>query len=228
MFRLIAFKAVDDLERCQKFIEGHRQVLESIGVKKVTSTNESWIKNPDVLVVIVESMEDGLIYGGARIHKANDLFPLPIEEAIEDLDRSIKEIIRKDIDSGTGEVCGLWNSRKITGLGIGAIFISKACLALTPKLGLTSLYVLLAPTTVKLGIETGYEILSQVGINGTFYYPKLDLLATAMKLHDAINLPLTAPEFRESVFKIRNNKSLLIEENYRGKSVVLEYTSYIE
>lgn len=228
MFRLIAFKAVDDFERCQKFIEGHRQVLESIGVKKVTSSNESWIRNPDVIVVIVESMEDGLIYGGARIHKANELFPLPIEEAIEELDNSIKDIISKDIDAGTGEVCGLWNSRKITGLGIGAIFMSKACLALTPKLGLTSLYALLAPTTVKLGIETGYEILSQVGNNGTFYYPKLDLIATAMKLHDAINLPLTLPEFRESVFKIRDNKSLLIEENYRGKTVVLEYTSYIE
>jgi hypothetical protein len=228
MFRLIAFKAIDDLERCHKFIEGHRQVLESIGVKKVTSTNESWTRNPDVLVVIVESMEDGLIYGGARIHKANAHFPLPIEEAIEELDSSIKDIISKDLDAGTGEVCGLWNSRKITGLGIGAIFMSKACLALTPKLGLTSLYALLAPTTVKLGIETGYEILSQVGNNGTFYYPKLDLIATAMKLHDAINLPLTAPEFRESVLKIRNNKTLLIEENYRGRSVILEYTSYIE
>ncbi|MDF2158611.1 hypothetical protein [Algoriphagus sp. CAU 1675] len=228
MFRLIAFKAVDDPERCQKFIEGHRQVLESIGVKKVTSANDTWVNNPDVIVVIVESMEDGLIYGGARIHKANAEFPLPIVEAVEDLDKSIRDIINKDLDAGTGEVCGLWNSRKITGLGIGAIFMSKACLALTPKLGLTSLYALLAPTTVKLGFETGYEILTEVGNNGTFYYPKLDLIATAMKLHDAINLPLTTPEFRESVFKIRNNKRLLIEENYRGRSVQLEYTSYLE
>ncbi|TXE06978.1 hypothetical protein [Algoriphagus aquimarinus] len=228
MFKLIAFKAVDDPERCQKFIEGHRQVLESIGVKKVTSANDLWVKNPDVIVVIVESMEDGLIYGGARVHKANSQFKLPIEEAIEDLDISIRGIISEDIDAGTGEICGLWNSRKITGLGIGAIFMSKACLALAPKLGLTSLYALLAPTTVKLGHETGYEILSQIGNNGTFYYPKLDLIATAMKLYDAINLPLTSPEFRESVAMIRENDRLVIEENYRGRKVVLEYTSYIE
>ncbi|SFB52717.1 hypothetical protein [Algoriphagus aquimarinus] len=228
MFKLIAFKAVDDPERCQKFIEGHRQVLESIGVKKVTSANDLWVKNPDVIVVIVESIEDGLIYGGARVHKANPQFKLPIEEAIEDLDSSIRSIISEDIDAGTGEICGLWNSRKITGLGIGAIFMSKACLALAPKLGLTSLYALLAPTTVKLGHETGYEILSQIGNNGTFYYPKLDLIATAMKLYDAINLPLTSPEFRESVAKIRENDRLVIEENYRGRKVVLEYTSYIE
>lgn len=228
MFRLIAFKAVDDIERCQKFIEGHRQVLESIGVKKVTSTNESWIKNPDVIVVIVESMEDGLIYGGARIHKANELFPLPIEDAIEELDNSIKEIISKDLDAGTGEICGLWNSRKITGLGIGAIFMSKACLALTPKLGLTSLYALFAPTTVKLGLEMGYEILTEVGDNGTFYYPKLDLIATAMKLYDAVNLPETTQEHRDSIFNIRDNKNLTIEENYRGRHIVLQYTSYIE
>ena len=50
MFKLIAFKAVDDRERCLKFVEGHRQVLESIGVKKVTSANDKWMENPDVRV----------------------------------------------------------------------------------------------------------------------------------------------------------------------------------
>lgn len=228
MFKLIAFKAIDDPERCQKFIDGHRQVLESIGVKKVTSANDSWTENPDVIVVIVESDEDGLIYGGARIHKANDRFPLPMVEAIEDLDESIKEVISKDLDAGTGEICGLWNSRKITGMGIGAIFMSKACLALTPKLGLSSLYALFAPTTVKLGLEMGYEILTQVGNNGTFYYPKLDLIATAMKLHDAVGLPRMADDIRSSIFEIRDNQRLIIQENYRGRDVTLEYTSYIE
>lgn len=228
MFRLIAFKAINDPIRCGKFIEGHRQVLESIGVKKVTSAKEDWVNNPDVIVVIVESEEDGKVYGGARIHKANKEFPLPMVEAIEGLDSSIKDVINKDLDAGTGEVCGLWNSRQISGLGIGAIFMSKACLALTPKLGLTSLYALFAPTTVKLGLMMGYEILTQVGNNGTFYYPKLDLIATAMKLHDAINLPLTSQEHRESIFQIRENERLLINEEYRGHVVKLEYTSYLQ
>ncbi|MEB2781952.1 hypothetical protein [Algoriphagus persicinus] len=228
MFKLIAFKAINDPERCQKFIEGHRQVLESIGVKKVTSANDTWVNNPDVIVVIVESDEDGLIYGGARIHRANSNFPLPMVEAIEELDSSIKGVIEKDIDAGTGEICGMWNSRKITGMGIGAIFMSKACLALTPKLNLTSLYALFAPVTVKLGLEMGYEILTQVGDNGTFYYPKLDLIATAMKLYDAVNLPMTTQDHRDSIFEIRENDSLVIEENYRGRHIILTYTSYVK
>ncbi|PZX51467.1 hypothetical protein [Algoriphagus chordae] len=227
MFKLIAFRAINDPERCQKFIEGHRQVLESIGVKKVTSANNSWVNNPDVIVVIVESDEDGLIYGGARIHKANSSYPLPMVEAIEELDSSIKEVIEKDIDAGTGEICGMWNSRKITGMGIGAIFMSKACLALTPKLELTSLYALFAPVTVKLGLEMGYEVLTQVGNNGTFYYPKLDLIATAMKMYDAVNLPMTTQDHRDSIFQIRENDTLIIEENYRGRHVKLSYTSYV-
>ena len=74
----------------------------------------------------------------------------------------------------------------------------------------------------------GYEVLTQVGNNGTFYYPKLDLIATAMKLHDAINLPLTAEEHRESIFQIRENERLLINEEYRGHVVKLEYTSYLQ
>lgn len=225
---MIAFKAVDYPERCELFIEGHRQVLESIGVKKVTSANNSWAQNPDVIVVIVESSEDGQIYGGARIHKANEISPLPMVEAIQDLDSSIRDVIAKDLDAGTGEVCGLWNSRKITGLGIGAIFMVKACLALAPKIGLNSLYALFAPTTVKLGLEIGYEVLSEVGNNGTFYYPKLDLIATAMKLHDVVNLPMTAEEHREPIFRIRNNRSLIIEEVYRNRHVTLEYTSFLE
>lgn len=228
MFKLIAFRAINDPDRCQKFIEGHRQVLESIGVKKVTSANNTWVNNPDVIVVIVESDEDGLIYGGARIHRANAGYPLPMVEAIEDLDSSIKDVIEKDIDAGTGEICGMWNSRKITGLGIGAIFMSKACLALTPKLNLTSLYALFAPVTVKLGLEMGYEILTQVGNNGTFYYPKLDLIATAMKMYDSENLPMTTQEHRDSIFKIRDNDTLVIEENYRGREIKLTYTSYVQ
>lgn len=228
MFKLIAFRAINDPIRCQKFIEGHRQVLESIGVKKVTSANDSWVNNPDVIVVIVESEEDGLIYGGARIHRANADYPLPMVEAIEDLDSSIKGVIEKDIDAGTGEICGMWNSRKITGLGIGAIFMSKACLALTPKLNLTSLYALFAPVTVKLGLEMGYEILTQVGNNGTFYYPKLDLIATAMKMYDSENLPMTTQAHRDSIFKIRDNDTLVIEENYRGREIKLTYTSYVQ
>ena len=45
MYKLIAFKAVDYPDRCKMFIEGHRQVLESIGVKKVTSANDSWARS---------------------------------------------------------------------------------------------------------------------------------------------------------------------------------------
>ena len=85
-----------------------------------------------------------------------------------------------------------------------------------------------SPTTVKLGLMMGYEILTQVGNNGTFYYPKLDLIATAMKLHDAINLPLTSQEHRDSIFQIRENEKLLINEEYRGHVVKLEYTSYLQ
>ena len=131
MFRLIAFKAINDPVRCGKFIEGHRQVLESIGVKKVTSAKEDWINNPDVVVVIVESEEDGKVYGGARIHKANKDFPLPMVEAIEGLDSSIKEVINRDLDAGTGEVCGLWNSRQILDCYLFILFrICKSCMYL--------------------------------------------------------------------------------------------------
>ena len=52
--KMRAFKAIDDLEACKKFAIGHRQVLESYGVPKVTSSNDQWFFDDGVFVLVVE------------------------------------------------------------------------------------------------------------------------------------------------------------------------------
>ena len=112
MIKLRAFRAIDDLNACKKFMLGHRAVLENIGVKKITSSKDEWMENPAVFVIIVENIESNKVLGGARVHVSEGKQPLPIEEATGYLDDSIYGIIKKYADNGTGEICGLWNSRE--------------------------------------------------------------------------------------------------------------------
>ncbi|HEY1008420.1 MAG TPA: hypothetical protein VGD92_14600, partial [Sphingobacteriaceae bacterium] len=182
--RLRAFRAVDDPAACELFVEGHAHVLTSIGVTKVTSSKNEWTRNPAAFVLIVESLDRTKVFGGARVHVAGGSEPLPIEQATGALDRSIFELVWQYARHGTGEICGLWNSREIAGYGIGSIFLTRAAVAISTQIGLQSLFALCAPYTVKMAETVGYEIETSIGNEGTFYYPKLDLLATTMLLKD--------------------------------------------
>src|SRR5690606_36299434 len=139
---------------------------------KVTSSKNEWISNPAAFVLIVESLDKKRVYGGARIHVAGGSEPLPIEQATGALDSSVFDLVRKYAQNGTGEICGLWNSREIAGYGIGSIFLTRAAVAISTQIGLQSLFALCAPYTVKMAQKVGYEIEVSVGNDGTFYYPK--------------------------------------------------------
>ena len=121
--RLRAFRAVDDPKTCELFVEGHTHVLTSIGVTKVTSSKNEWTNNPAAFVLVVESMDGKRIYGGARVHVAGGSEPLPIEQATGSMDPLIYNLVWDYAQHvGTGELCGLWNSREIAGYGIGLHF----------------------------------------------------------------------------------------------------------
>lgn len=226
--RLRAFRAIDDPKTCEKFIEGHAHVLTSIGIKKVTSSKDDWMYNPAAFVLIVESLDGENVYGGARVHVAGGSQLLPIEEATGKMDDKIFELVWHYAQKGTGEVCGLWNSREIAGYGVGSIFLTRAAVAISTQIGLTSLFALCAPYTVKMAESVGYQLENSVGNNGTFYYPKLDLVATSMVLEDVHNLPLAAIEERESIFKIRNNLNITNVELLRRREIEIEYRAQIE
>src|SRR3954467_15450120 len=101
-----AFRATDDPETCEKFIEGHRKVLEHHGIAKVTSSNEEWAESSSVFVVVVEDLERKKLYGGARVHAADGRILLPIEEATKEFDERIMDYVRHYARNGTGELCG--------------------------------------------------------------------------------------------------------------------------
>lgn len=221
--RLRAFRAIDEPDTCARFIEGHTHVLTSIGVTKVSYSKNEWTMNPAAFVMVVESMDGERIYGGARVHVAGGTEPLPIEQATGAMDAGIFNLVWRFAQHGTGELCGLWNSREIAGYGIGSIFLIRTAVAISYQIGIQSLFALCAPYTIPPGKAVGMELEDSVGINGTFYYPKLDLVATTMVLKDVPTMSKAYEEDKAAIMKIRENLTVTRLEILRRKEITIHY-----
>lgn len=208
MVRIRAFRAIDDIESCYRFLEGHTKILEIYGVTKVTSLNPDWVYNAGTIVVMVENEDQTKVYGGARIQMYDGVLPLPIQTAIGHYDPKIHALVTK----GSAEICGLWNSREVTGMGIGSIILGRVTCALVGMLPLVKTFMLCAPVTVKMCTSVGCVMVKEIGNNGLFYYPKDDLIATAMVIPDPKTI-INAEELeRNWIFNLRSNPVVTIQE----------------
>lgn len=204
MLKIRVFRAIDDLESCKRFAEGHANVLRDYGVTKVTSSKNDWFYNPDVYVAIVETIDTGIVVGGERIHIVNGKYPLPIEEAVSVVEKRIYDLVASYANNKvTGEICGLWNARAIAGRGV-SILLTKLGVAMAHMLKMDSLFVLCAPYTVAMCQTAGFQIETSIGNKGTFIYPKLDLVATALVVKDIGVLSTASDAFKKEIFSYMN------------------------
>jgi len=195
-----------------QFAEGHANVLKDYGITKVTSSRNDWYDNPAVYVAIVENEETGEIVGGERIHLVNGVNPLPIQDAISIVDEKVHTLVAHYSDQKiTGELCGLWNSKSIAGRGV-SYFLTKLGVAMAHTLGMDSLFVLCAPYTVSMCQDAGFEIETSIGNQGTFVYPKLDLIATALVVKDMHSLNPRNPEYAKQIFQFIEERAGVTEE----------------
>jgi hypothetical protein len=221
--RLRAFRAIDEPDTCALFIEGHTHVLTNIGITKVSYSKQEWVYNPGAFVLVVESLDGKRVYGGARVLVSGGSEKLPLEQATCAMDPNVYNLVWKYAKHGTGELCGLWNSREIAGYGVGSIFLIRAAVAIAYQIGLQSLFALCAPYTVKPVEAVGMELESSIGNDGTFYYPKLDLIATTMLLRDTPSLSRAQPEDKEAIMRIRDSWNTIRVEELRGKKITIHY-----
>ncbi|OJW84253.1 MAG: hypothetical protein BGO69_02740 [Bacteroidetes bacterium 46-16] len=199
------FRAVDDVDGCDRYIDGHRRVLEAYGVSKVTSANAEWREDPFTYVIIAESEDHDRVFGGCRVQMRSETLKMPMEGAVAVLDKRIYDYCDEIGNYNVAEFCGLWNSKEVAGYGIGSMFLGRVAIAITPHLNLKHLMGLCSPATLRNSQKVGFEILRELGNNGTFYYPKEDLIATALIIKDVINLPLATEREREVILNLRNN-----------------------
>jgi len=223
--RIRAFRATDDYETCLKFIEGHRKVLEYHGIFQVSSSNHLWAKSPAVFVIVVETLDGSKLYGGARLHAVDGKTMLPIEVATSEMDATIHDVVAFHAQNGTGELCGLWNSKEVAGLGVGSLFPSKAAVVIAEQIGLNTMFSLCSPATVRFNKWIGSKVLTSVGKDGTFYYPTLDLLATVVFLNDVKTLNDAHPREREKMIYLREHLQCVQQEKspFKNLDVTVHY-----
>lgn len=217
-----AFRAIDEPESCLKFIDGHRHVLEIYGITQISSAKVEWMHNPSVWVILVTTEENGKAMGGSRIQQADGKTPLPIEDAVGYMDARIYDMVKERTPAGTGEMCGVWNSWEVAGLGIGSYFLSQVGLAVSSNIGLTSLFGLTAPATYRNAVRGGFRVIREIGIDGKFYYPKEDLTATAVITDELETLPTALDEVRDHVRSFRENPKQSFQIPNKAKDGFIE------
>ena len=219
--KIRAYKAPEDIETSLRYIEGHRNVLEAYGVKQVTSANHDWLHDNDTYVIIVESENGEKIFGGGRIQLRSPKMKLPMEGAISKIDSKIYEYMDNLGDYRLAEFCGLFNSKEVAGFGIGSIFLGRIGVAISEQIGVENLLALCSPPTLRQCLRIGFGIIRDLGMNGTFYYPKEGLIATAIIVKDLKNLPDANAEEKERIFDLRTNPvQYAIEKGPKGEIAI--------
>ena len=226
--RIVAFRAIDKPDLCDKFIEGHRRVLSGIGVHKLTSSRDEWASNRSSFVVLVESLDGQKVLGGARLQAADGITRLPLEEATGYMDARVYDLIYDYSLEGVAEVCGLWNSAEVSGMGIGSIFLIRSALAMSNQIGLKAMFALCSPFTTRIAGNYGFLTEESIGNKGTFYYPKLDLLATLTVQKDAEGLSNASDLEKDRIMDLRKTPVQLTMELARRKIVEIDYNLMLE
>ncbi len=210
--KVSGFRAVNEIEKCEVYLKGHMQVLIDYNVMKITSYNKSWMSNPAAYVLVAEDADSGEMIGGIRVEVAKGLYPLPIETAIGSMDNRIYDIVRQfAIDGGVGELCGLWNSKTVKGIGI-SFFLTRAAIAVVNQLRFKTMVGICAEYTLKMFTDVGFEINTALGDDGKFPYPDERYITRSLGILNAETLESANPYDKERMFGIRNNPVQTREE----------------
>jgi hypothetical protein len=221
--KIKVFRAIDEPELCQKYLKGHKEVLSVYyGITPITSDNPGWPDNPEVYVITAESVIDQELLCGIRVNKVGGTQPLPVEVAIGKLDDRIHKLVEDHKERGAGELCGLWNSRKVAGMGL-SFLLTRMGISILNQLNINTMFGICAELTLPMFKGVGFEIEESLGNKGAFNYPRSDLLAFSLIMKDTINLEKADPVERDKIFKLRNILHQKILEKGPKGQLYIEY-----
>ncbi len=222
MIRIRAFRAIDEIEICNRFLDAHRTVLEEFNLENISTNTPRWITHPHTYVVIAEF--EGDLLGGIRIQLADGDFPLPVEDAVGHYDANIYKMVEKySNDQGVGEVCGLWNSRKLApNIGI-TVLLSIAAIAICDQLKIKNLFAICAGYTLPMARRLGFEIEKSVGNNGEFVYPNSNFVARVLSMN-CITLAASNVQYKSDILELRNNNNLMKKLEVNSNELEIEYS----
>jgi hypothetical protein len=213
-YKMWSFRAIDEPELCEKYIEGHVKVLTDYGITSISSNNKLWLSNPYMYCLAVKNLETEELVGGIRIQIADGVSPLPVEKGIGHMDERIYNVVKKyAFDGGVGELNGLWVSNKLKGVGMGP-YLVRAAIASATQLNFKTLIGICGENTMQMFKNVGFLVNESLGKMGGFPYPTNDLTAHVVGILDAITLQTAAEHDKKIMIFLRQNLlSERIEKN---------------
>lgn len=217
-----AFKALGNRDLCEKYLDGHIQVLKNYGITNITTNNRDWMDWDGVYCITAEK-EDGTIVGGVRAQIADGLNMLPVEKAIGKMDPRIHELVKLYRKDGVGELCALWNAKEVAGMGI-SIMIVRAGISTLNQIACNTLMGICADYTLKMFTKVGFVVDNSLGNNGEFVYPNENYIARVLGILNAKDLE-TAEEFdRRKMLDLRQNpQQTCTESGPNNTEIEIEY-----
>ncbi len=222
--RLRVTKASNDPETVQKYIRGHEEVLLHNGVK-LSEGYDYWHDLDSVYLLVAESLDGSICYGGSRIHLWNGSDPLPVQSFLAPIDsRVFKELDDLAINNGgILEIAGLWNSRLVAGLGLGSEHIIRTSIAVSAFLNSNLVFTFCSPFVSRFADEFGFLPYKNLGNDGKFPFPDERWMSTINYLEDKLNLPNAKDEERRKISEIRENRIFMKEYHDRGRNLKIHY-----
>lgn len=181
------------------------------------------MEDPTAYAIIVESLDRQKVYGGARLHLGKSAFPLPVIGAVSEEAPEIADFIQSLQGQPFAELCGLWNSMSIAGMGVGSVFSIRAAIALAGMVGVNSLIALCSVHSYRMAHRYGFNLVESVGRGGEIPYVGAKQIARLTYQHDVVNLPNSQDLERDAILSLRSAPNQSVAELLRGDNVDINY-----
>ncbi|MFN3916501.1 MAG: hypothetical protein ACK4K0_02055 [Flavobacteriales bacterium] len=221
MYKIRVYRAPDEEDTCKTYIEGHAKVLQDYGVTMITSYKPTWQHNPQVYCIIATDEKNEMV-GGIRLHIADEIVPLPMEDAITKLDRGIHDLVKKYMKNGVGELCGLWNSKRVAGVGLSFV-LTRAAISVINQLKFSTLMGICAEYSLQMFLDVGFKIDASLAKNGEFPYPTEEYITRVVGILNTDSLA-TAKEYdKERMLGLRKAPIQIREETGKKGNFLVSY-----
>lgn len=218
-----AFRAIDEPVICEQYKKGHVSVLIDYGITNITTNNDDWMRNPNMYCIIAIDEEEQEIVGGIRVQVSDEATLLPVEKAIGRMDDRIFGIVKNFREhGGVGELCALWNAKKIAGLGI-SILLTRSGISITNQLGIKTLVGICADYTLKMFKQVGFVVDQSLGKNGEFAYPNDTYVARVLGIMNASTLDTAQDYDKERMNSLREQPEQATFEKGTRQDVKIKY-----
>jgi len=200
--KFTAFHPINNIDLAERYLAGHRKVLEDYGVTNITTNSRGWLEMEHVYAIVVED-ETGQLVGGVRMQMADGVHQLPVEKAIGNMDARIFDIVKTYAGRGVGELCALWNAKSVAGYGI-SVLLTMAGISITNQVNCNTLMGICADYTLQMFKSVGFVVDNTLGIDGTFHYPSEDYKTRVLGILNSETLDTALPEYQQIMMALRN------------------------